>query len=766
MNIYSKLSIFIWSFFLYTLYTLVLWAGLIRINYFGLFGNMPDIEQMQNPKNELASEIYSTDGVLLGKYFRENRSPVTYNEISPNVVEALVATEDVRFEEHSGIDLKASFAIVYYLVKGDQRGSSTLTQQLAKNLFNTRRSKSKGLLGFIPGVNTVISKIKEWQMAIILETKFTKKEIITLYLNTVDFGSNSFGIKVASKTFFNASQDSLTIPQAATLIGLLKAPTLYSPILNPKNSFKRRNTVLELMRDHKYISALDCESYKKEKIDLNYQVEKHTDGIATYFRSVISADLRKWCEENNFDLYGDGLKIYTTIDSRMQVHAEEAVREHMKSLQKKFFKHWDGSNPWRYKNKTEIPYFVETVAKRTPRYKALKEKFNNDTVKIWKELNKPVRMKIFTYDGDVDTLLSPMDSIRYYKHILQTGFMTMDPHTGNIKTWVGGVDFDHFKYDHVRQSKRQPGSSFKPFVYATAVKKGISPCTLIPDAPITFEYDEDGKHIVWTPKNADWTYSYDSLYLRQAMARSINTIAARLIKMVGVDEVIKTAQSLGISTPLRPVPSLSLGSSDVNVFDMVGAYGAFVNKGIWIEPTYIDRIEDHNGNVIFQSQPKTKDALTEEQAAVMIHFLKGGTEEGGGTSQALFTYDIFKGNEIGGKTGTTSNYSDGWFMGVTTQLVGGVWVGGEDRSIHFRTSETGEGSKVALPIFGLFMERIYKDENLNYEHEYFKRPKRMTININCPRRKSKERVDSLSLIEEQDIIPDQELEESIIGNEE
>jgi penicillin-binding protein 1A len=759
MNKYTRYVTILWTLFIGGLYTLFLWSVLIRFNYLGAFGDMPDLVKLENPKNELASEVYSSDGVLLGKYFRENRSPVEYQEISPNVVNALITTEDIRFRDHSGIDLKGMFAIFYYMAKGDQRGSSTLTQQLAKNLFKTRGIKEKGVLGYIPGFNILIAKVKEWELAITLERMYTKNEIIALYLNTVDFGSNSFGIKVAAKTFFQTSQDSLTVPQAAMLIGLLKAPTLYSPILNPKNCFNRRNTVLELMFDNKMITQLQFNTLKMQPIKLNYEVENHNDGSATYFRTMVSKYLQEWCKKNDKDLYGDGLRIYTTIDSRMQTHAETSVAEHMKVLQRRFYKHWEGENPWRYQNKTEIPNFIEDVAKKTDRYKALVDKYGKGSDSIMIVMKTPVKMTVFSWDGDIDTVMSPYDSISYYKHILHTGFMTMDPYTGYIKTWVGGINYKYFKYDHVQQSKRQPGSSFKPFVYATAISQGISPCTLVPDLPITFEYEEDGKHIVWTPRNADWVYTGDSLNLRQGMARSINTIAARVTKMVGVDAVIDMAHNLGIESELRPVPSVCLGSSDVNVFEMVGAYSTFLNKGVWTEPTFIERIEDNSGNVIYEASPKRKDALSEEVAAVMVYMLKGGTEEGGGTSQALFQYDIFRGNEMGGKTGTSSNYSDGWFMGVSTRLVGGVWVGGEDRSIHFRTSATGEGSKTALPIFGLFMEKVYADTTLGIKVGRFKMPSRMHININCPRRPSRVVVDSLAIIEEEDQLPEEEIKE-------
>ena len=699
---------------------------------------MPSVEDLENPRSEQASEIYSADNVLIGKYFRENRSPVDYNEISPNVINALIATEDNRFHEHSGIDFKASFAIVYYLLKGDQRGSSTITQQLAKNLYKTRGVNSKGVLGYVPGIKVLIVKVKEWITAINLERNFTKEEILNMYLNTVDFGSNAYGIKVAAETFYSTSPDSLTIEQAATLVGLLKATTLYSPILNPENALERRNVVLKLMTDSHLISESQYDSIKQIPLGLTYNVENQNQGIATYFRGAITSYVQEWCKANGKDMYADGLRIYTTIDSRLQKYAEEAVEEQLMTLQDKFYDHWKGKNPWVYENKKEIPNFIEDAIKRTDTYKSLKARFGagHDSIKII--LNTPVKMKVFTWDGDKDTMLSPMDSLRYYKHFLHAGFMSMDPSTGEIKSWVGGIDYKYFKYDHVRQSRRQPGSAFKLFVYTAAIDRGYGPCDLIVDEPITFNYEENGKRKTWSPKNSDWVFSGDSLTMRQAMGRSINTCAAQVMKTVGINTVIQYAERLGISSPLKPVPSVCLGSSDVSVYEMTGAYSAVVNHGLWIEPYFVSRIEDQNGNVLHEFRPKTFQALSPETAYVMVHMLKGGTEERGGTSQALFQYDIFRGNEVGGKTGTTSNHSDGWYMGVTRNHVAGMWVGGEDRSIHFRTSALGEGSKTALPIFGIYMEKVYRDTSLSIDKGYFKRPKKLNVNLTCPYRPESE----------------------------
>jgi len=745
-NKYERIARLSWKVFRIGLITLAILIFGVITNFLWLFGKMPGVDDLENPLSEQASEVLSSDNVLLGKYYRENRSPVPYEQISPNVINALIATEDVRFYEHAGIDFKGFFGIFWYMAKGDQRGASTITQQLAKNLFKTRRSK--GVFGYIPGLNVLIVKIREWIIAIRLERNFTKKEILNMYLNTVDFGSNAYGIKVAAETYFNTTPDKLTIPQAAMLIGLLKATTSYSPVLHPEKALERRNTVLTLMVDHGDITLQQAEQLSKKPLGLKYGVESHNDGIATYFRGVLNTFLTEWCEKNNKDIYADGLKIYTTIDSRMQAYAEEAVYEHMTAVQKKFYEHWKGKNPWIYENKKEIPHFIEDAAKKTETYKRLKAKYGdgNDSIRI--VMNTPVKMKVFSWRGERDTLLSPMDSIRYYKYFLHTGFMAMDPHTGQVKAWVGGINYKYFKYDHVKQSKRQPGSAFKPFVYTAAIAHDYSPCYLLRDEPITFNYTEKGEKKTWSPKNSDWVFTGDSMTMRQAMARSVNSIAAHVLKIVGIQEVIKYAHKLGIKSELNPVPSVCLGSSDVSVYEMTGAYSTFVNSGVWVEPYFITRIEDRNGNVLEEFIPKTSDAISEQVAYTMVHMLKGGTEERGGTSQALFRYGIFGRNEIGGKTGTTSNHSDGWYMGVTKDMVAGTWVGGEDRCIHFRTSELGEGSKIALPIFGLYMQKVYADTSLEIKKGYFRRPKRLTVDLVCPYRP--EPIDSIqtdSLVE-------------------
>ncbi|WP_240675992.1 penicillin-binding protein 1A [Botryobacter ruber] len=724
-SIYRTIVSTAWKLFVLGFVLVVGYLFSVEHNLFYLFGASPSLDKLENPRSDQASELYTADGQLIGKYFKENRSPVGYPDIAPVLINALVATEDVRFYEHAGIDPKAIASVIYSTVQGDSRGGSTITQQLAKNLYKTRTDDSKGVLGHIPGLNIVISKTKEWLTAIKLEQRYTKEELLAMYLNTVDFGSNSFGIKVASKTFFNTSPDSLKAEQAAVLVGLLKAPTYYSPRFNPENATRRRNTVLAQMAKYGYMTDAAADSLSQLPLVLDYKVENHYDGPATYFRGAVADFMKEWCKQNGYDLYRDGLKVYTTIDSRMQAHAEAAMEKHMRTLQRRFDNHWKGRNPWVDEKNREIPGFIESTIKRTAYYQRLKEKYGNDEAAINRELNTPREMMVFTWDNperEKKVTMSPLDSLAYYKRFLHAGMMTMDPVSGEIKTWVGGINFKYFKYDHVKQARRQPGSTFKPFVYVAAIDNGYSPCDKIVDHRVTINYVEKGEKKSWSPTNADWEYTGAPMTLRRAMGKSVNSVTAQLTELIGWETVVKYAKRLGINSPLDVVPSIGLGPSDVSVYEMVGAYSTFPNHGFHTNPMFITRIEDRNGNLIKQFVPQQKKVLSEETAFLMMHMLKGGMEEPGGTSQALWEYDLWKGNEIGGKTGTTSNHSDGWYMGVTKDLVTGVWVGGEDRSIHFRTSALGEGSKTALPIFGLYMEELYKDKELGYTMGRFPKP--------------------------------------------
>ena len=702
-----------WLGFWCCLAAIPLYIFTVKTNLLNLYGRLPSLAVLENPKSDLSSELYTVDSVLLGKYFRHNRSPVTYEEISPNMINALLATEDYRFEKHAGIDLRGLYRalLMSFLLQKNRGGGSTLSQQLAKNLFKTRSEKRKGLLGNIPLVKTVIIKTKEWIVAAQLERAYTKQEIITMYLNTVSFGSNAFGIKVAAKTFFNTTPDSLSIEQAALLVGLLKSPSYYSPVRHSERACQRRNVVLAQMCKYKLISKADYEQLKGLPITLEYKVEDHNVGLATYFRSAIRNDLLRWTQQHGYDLFGDGLKIYTTLDSRLQKHAEEVVAAHMPLLQQRFEEHWEGRNPWIDEKGREIKDFIANAIKQTPLYKQLVEEYGEDTDKIDEILNTPVPTKLFSWEGEIDTVMSPIEELKYNKRLLHTGFMAMDPHTGHIKAWVGGINYKYFQYDHVIQGKRQAGSAFKPIVYAAALDNGYTPWQEVTDTPVAFRVP--GSASTWIPRNWSRRFTGEKMTLRQAMAKSVNSITAHLMKELGPQLVVDYAHKLGIQSPLQPVPALCLGSADVSVSELVGAYSTFMNKGVWTKPFYITRIEDKNGRLLEDFVPQKREAVSEKTAYLMIHMMKGTVEEEGGTSRGI-TKAIQENNEIGGKTGTTSNQSDGWFVGMAKELCAGVWVGGEDRCIHFRTLRTGGGAKTARPIWEKFMLNVYEDPELPY----------------------------------------------------
>jgi penicillin-binding protein 1A len=725
---FKALIVLLWTGFIGGLAVLVLYVLAVSINFLFLFGPLPNLKTLENPQSELASELYSSDGASLGKYFRENRSPVEYTDLPKNLVDALVATEDIRFEDHSGIDFKGTFAIFGYVISGKNRGSSTITQQLAKNLFRTRTDLNDGLLSDLPFLGKFIIKTKEWLMAIKLERNYSKKEILTMYLNTVDFGSNAFGIKVAAKTFFNKTPKELLPQESAVLVGVLKAPSYYNPKFNPENSLKRRNTVLTQMEKYHFLSEAEAAQLKALPLKLNYRVENQNSGLAPYFRAETAKWLLAWCKENDYDLYSDGLKIYTTLDSRMQKYAEEATEQHMRYQQNQFFKHWKGRNPWANDEGKEIKNFIKTQMKRTERYRSLKRKYEDDTLAIERELNKKRPMTVFAWDGEKQVTFSPYDSLKYYKHFLHAGMMAMEPATGHIKAWVGGTNFKYFKYDHVKQGARQPGSTFKPIVYCSAIDKGYSPCYEVIDQPVTFATEDSIG--TWTAQNVDGKFTGRSYTLRQALSFSINSITAFLMKKLGPELVVEYAQKLGITTPLDPVPPLGLGASDVKLYDMVGVYSTFINQGHWSEPFFITRIEDKNGNVLQEFIPKTKDVLTEETAYIMVHMLKGSTERGGTAVGLRGRYKLT--GDIAAKTGTTSNYSDGWFMGGIPDLITGIWVGGEDRAIHFRSMEFGQGGRMAMPIWGLFMQKVYADKTLGMKPKPFPKPSiPLSVELDC-----------------------------------
>lgn len=718
-------------------YFVILFFCAIELNFLNLFGHSPDIEEIKNPVLSVGSQVYTADGKLIGQYFREDRSPVTYNEISPNLINALIATEDVRFYKHHGIDLIGFMSSMFSTATGgEKRGGSTITQQLAKNLFETRRKRSQGFIKHVPFFRTIVYKCKEWLTALKIEHVYNKQQILTLYLNTVPFGHNSFGIKTASLKYFNKTPDKLDPAEAATLIGMLKGTSAYNPISNPERSQERRNIVLSQMLKNGSLSKADFDKYSATELNLNLSYVADLSHGDSYLREAVGRWLRKWCHDNNYDLYTDGLKIYTSIDSHMQQYAEEAVAEKMKMLQKRFNDYWGKRNPWRDFDGHEIPDFVQKYEQQLPVYNTLMRKFKSDTNQVKKYFQTKKRMTVFTWNGDRDTTFSTEDSIKYYARMLNTGMMTIDPATGYIKDWVGGDNFKYFKYDHVNQSKRQAGSTFKPFAYVTALDNGYTPCDKFTDKPVTIKYMDNGKPDVWQPNNADFRFSYQDMSLRWAMGKSVNSITAQLTEKVGWDKIVHYAHMLGITSHLKSVPSVSLGSNDVSVYEMVRAYSTFLNKGVKIDPLLVTKITDQDGNVIQEFTLKTEQVLNPETAWLMLYMFRGGMEEPGGTSQALWEYPgLWKknNNQIGGKTGTSSHYVDGWYMGITKDLVTGVWVGADDRSVHFNDSETGEGSHTALPIFGRFMEKVYADPKLPYKPGPFPKPwVKITKTYDCP----------------------------------
>ena len=662
---------------LYSILLLLFYIFMLETNFLWLTGALPSVEELRNPKLNQSSEIYTSDGVPIGKFFAENRTPIQFQNIPRHLINALIATEDARFYQHSGVDTRSVGRAIFGVLTGKENsgGGSTITQQLAKNLFKTRRD-SKGLLMNVPFIRTFVYKSKEWLMAKKLENNFSKDEILTYYFNTVDFGKNAFGLKTAARTYFNKLPDSLNIQEGAVLVGLQKATTSYNPIKNPKRSKERRNVVLSQMAKYKYLTQNQADSISQLALKTDYSPENPYEGPANYLKNAVLGFVEKWGDENGYDLYTDGLKIYTTVDSRMQNYAEQAVGEKMKQLQRTFDNHWRGRNPWTDEDGKEIPGFIDSVAKRTDRYRSLLRRFpdNSDSVNYYMKVKK-FKMKVFDWDGQKEKEMTPYDSIAYYKRYLQAGMVAIDPHTGHIRAWVGGLNYDYFKYDHVKQGKRQPGSTFKPFVYTTAIDDttiNLGPCDRIRDEPFEKEFVENGEAKVWRPRNSTGSFSYSNMTLRRAMARSINSITAQLTDRVGPERVVQYAHKLGIKSPLQAVPSIGLGSSDVSLYELVSAYCSFVNEGTYTEPIIVERIEDRNGNEIELFKPVRRPAISPESAFLMIHMLKGGLQEPGGTSQNLWSFDLFKNHhEMGGKTGLWV-YRNSWLLGpglVATTVV-------------------------------------------------------------------------------------------------
>jgi len=718
--------------------------GVFYLASIGKFGEMPDFRQLENPKTNFASEIISADNEVLGKYyFNDNRTPIRYEDINTKTVEALIATEDERFYSHPGIDLKATLrAIVFLNTRG---GASTISQQLARQLFVGVRSRNI--------IQAVGQKIKEWVIAVELEKQYTKEEIITMYLNIYDFGYYGDGIKSASNIYFSKEPVNLKIEESAMLIGMLQNSSLYDPLRRPEITKNRRDLVLMQMAKNKYISENEKDSLQKIPLELNYTPQSHRQGLATYFRSYLRGFMKDWTDNNlktdgsKYNLYSDGLKIYTTINSKMQKYAEESVTEHMKNLQKEFFIQNDtlSTAPFRDLDEDEEESIMKNSMRRSERWR--KARLSGKSADEIEEIfNAPTEMSVFSWEGDIDTMMTPIDSIRYYKHFLQAGMMSMNPKNGHVMAWVGGINYRNFQYDHVMQSKRQIGSTFKPFLYATAIDQlKLSPCDMLPDAIHCIEPFKYGNPDPWCPTNSSNNYG-GMRTLSNALANSKNTISAQLIDRVGPRPVADLARNLGVSSNIPNVPAIALGTPDLSVYEMVGAYGAFANKGIYVKPIMVTRIEDRNGKIVFQSTPETKDVLSEESSYVTLKLLEGVTKFGSGArlrhdipedernyvyKNVVTGYPYKFDNAIAGKTGTTQNQSDGWFIGMVPNLVTGVWVGGEDRSIHFDEIAYGQGATMSLPIWGLFMKKCYEDEELGVSKEDFEEPENITIELDC-----------------------------------
>jgi len=737
----SRIIKFLWISFVFGILFMVIFFYAISK---GWLGEMPTLTELENPKTNLASEVYSADQVLLGKYYIEDRSTVSFDEISPNMAHALVATEDVRFYEHAGVDIRALMRVFKGLVTGHRAGGgSTITQQLAKNMFPRGEKLSKPKM--------VLRKFQEWVIATKLEYNYTKDEIMAMYLNIVTYGNNAFGIKTAAKTYFAKTPADLNIEEAAILVGMLKAPTYYNPVRNPKHALKRRSVVLSQMKKYGYISPEEYDSLNALPLDMSrYQRQDHKLGLATYFREYLRGQLKKWCathykaDGEPYNLYRDGLKIYTTINSRMQAHAEEAVAEHLgKELQPAFFKHWKNrrfKHPpfYRLSNK-EYNNIMTSAMKRSSRYYWLNQR-GVDEDSIRKVFATPVNMRVFSWNGDIDTTMTPMDSILYYKYFLQVGLMSVEPHTGYVRAYVGGINYTYFQYDHVMVGKRQVGSTFKPFVYASAMQElGYNPCTKAPNVPVTFEMPAGQPD--YTPKNADDDKEGEMVTLKWALANSVNFISAYLIKRVGPDKVVSLARAMGVTSDIEPVPAICLGTPSISVYEMVGALATFANKGQHKKPILMTRIEDKNGNIIATFTSESNDALDEITAYKMLSLMKGVVDLGTGR-RLRFRYHMSY--PLAGKTGTTDNNSDGWFMGLTPDLVTGLWVGAEDRSVHFRSTHLGQGANMALPIWALYMQKVYADDSITISKGDFEKPLGYDVNFDCDKEDSENSSNNIS----------------------
>ena len=739
---YLKYIITIWGIFFFgVLSIIILFSGAAL----GLYGPMPDLQQLENPRTNLATQIISSDDVILGKYyFDDNRTPILFDEIPTHTIQALIATEDERFYEHSGIDWRGTLRAFAFL--GKRGGASTISQQLARQIFVGVRSRNL--------LKTVLQKAQEWVIAIQLEKRYTKKEILTMYLNKYDFGYQADGIRSAAKIFFNKTSKELSIEESATLVGMLKNSSLYNPIRRPERVKKRRNIVFQQMLRNKLLSTEEVDSLSKLPLKIIYTPESHREGLATYFRAYLKDFMDDWINENpkpdgsKHNLYRDGLRIYTTIDSRIQQLAEDAVIGHMKNLQQEFFlqntEEENPTAPFLDLRDGEIDTLLQRTAYRSERWRKMKLAGISEE-EILSSFNREVPMRVFSWKGEIDTIMTPMDSIRYYKHFLRASLMSMEPQTGHVKAWVGGYNYKHFQYDQVKQGRRQIGSTFKPFLYATAIDQlKLSPCDSLPDALYCIEPRKHGNLNAWCPKNSGDKYG-KTRTLKNALANSVNTVSARLMDLVGPRPVINLARKMGITSYLPSVPSIALGTPDISLFEMVGAYSSFANQGIYVKPIMITRIEDKNGRSLYDVQPVTRDVLSEEAAYVTVNLMQGVTQSGSGArlrhaglektnyiyEKVVTGYPFIFENPIAGKTGTTQNQSDGWFMGMVPNLATGVWVGGEDRSIHFKEIGFGQGATMALPIWGNYMRSLYENPNFGISKEDFMPPENLNIPVDC-----------------------------------
>lgn len=719
----------------------------------GVLGEMPTFERLENPQTNLATEIISSDGKTLGKFFLDdNRTDVPYSELPQNLVNALVATEDARYYEHSGIDARGTVRAFFFL--GTKGGASTISQQLAKQLFTGIAAR---------GWERYTQKIKEWVIATRLERSYTKDEIVAMYLNIYDFGNNADGIRSAARIYFGKEPKDLKTEESAVLVGMLKNSSLYNPMRREELTRNRRNTVLAQMAKYDFISEAERDSLIALRMDINFNPESHREGLATYFRMYLQGWMKDWISKNpkpalpgerdKWNIYLDGLKVYTTIDSRMQAHAESAVQEHMKNLQKEFFNQntpqRNPTTPFVDLESAEIKSIMERAMKSSERWRVMDREGKSEK-EIRASFNEKAEMTVFDWNAptqEKDTVMTPMDSIRYYKTFLRAAMMSIEPQTGHVKAWVGGINYRHFQYDNVIQGARQAGSTFKPFVYAAAIDQlRKSPCDTLPDTQYCIEAGKHGNPEPWCPKNSDGKYSGRSYTLKSALANSVNTVTAQLIDMVGPKPVATIAHNLGITHDIPEVPSIALGTPDFNVYEMVGAYGAFANQGVYVKPVMVTRIEDKNGTVLYEYTPETKDVLSKDVAYAMIDLMKGVTEGGSGTrlrgsgnknttvyKEVITGYPYEFTNPIAGKTGTTQNQSDGWFIGMVPNLVTGVWVGGEERATHFKSITYGQGATMALPIWGLYMKQNYQDPELYVSKDDFERPEELSIRVDCSR---------------------------------